>query len=446
MKALSSIDALMGPLALLLIMAHAYWYGRKKAKSNDLYKRYFTGAIIKMIGSLGFMAVYIFYYKEGGDTLDYHQNSKSLMNLMYYDFGNFWDVLWSSKPEYMSYFTGDTGYVLERHFVDPNTFNVARITTFFEVLCGGSYIGTCFLLSYLCYQGLWRLYRVFVEKFTSLRNGLFYAVLLVPSVVFWTGGISKEVYIIAVLGFAVFAIDRIFDMVKNRFVNIIILIMCLYLFISIKPYVFVAFFPAIMAWVVIANIQKISNRALRFLIAPIVTGFSIVLSVFIWYYASSFLGEYASVDAMIEKALITQQDLQHERYDGSSFDIGAFEPKAEGALRKFPQAVSAGLFRPYIFEAKNVVMLFSSIENLVLVVLALLAMIRPRKLIRIASTSGIVTMAIVFSMIFAFAIGLSTSNFGALVRLKVPLLPLFFGALFIVAKSMGNRNKYNSFR
>lgn len=434
MKALSSIDALMGPLVLLLILVHAYWYGRKKAKSDDLYKRYFTGTIIKMIGSLGFMAVYILYYKEGGDTLDYHQNSKALLNLMFHDFGNFWDVMWSSKPEYMSYFTGDTGYVLKRHFIDPTTFNVSRLTAIFCGFCGGSYVATCFLLSYLCFQGLWRLYRLFVNRFPELNNGLFYTVLVIPSVIFWTGGISKEVYIICALGYAVFAINSMFVDGRKRLVNGMILVLCLYLFISIKPYVFVALFPGVIIWLAFERIVRIRNQVVKIAMVPLVMIASFALALGIWFGASGFLGEYASIDAMLEKALVTQQDLQHDRYDGNSFDIGAFEPTAEGALKKFPQASIAGLFRPFLFEANNIVMLLSGVENLVLLLFTILSLFRSRRSVQLMLNNGFLWMAVIFCVIFAFAVGLSTSNFGALVRFKVPLLPMYLGLVYILSR------------
>ncbi|NNF02533.1 MAG: hypothetical protein HKN22_07590 [Bacteroidia bacterium] len=44
------------------------------------------------------------------------------------------------------------------------------------------------------------------------------------------------------------------------------------------------------------------------------------------------------------------------------------------------------------------------------------------------------TFCIIFSLFFAFSVGLSTSNFGSLVRYKIPLLPFFVAALFITAE------------
>jgi hypothetical protein len=37
-----------------------------------------------------------------------------------------------------------------------------------------------------------------------------------------------------------------------------------------------------------------------------------------------------------------------------------------------------------------------------------------------------------FAIFFAFSVGLTTSNFGSLVRYKIPATPFFMAALFIV--------------
>jgi hypothetical protein len=40
---------------------------------------------------------------------------------------------------------------------------------------------------------------------------------------------------------------------------------------------------------------------------------------------------------------------------------------------------------------------------------------------------------LVFSVIFAFAVGFTSFNFGALARYKIPFMPFYFIALFILA-------------
>ena len=44
-----------------------------------------------------------------------------------------------------------------------------------------------------------------------------------------------------------------------------------------------------------------------------------------------------------------------------------------------------------------------------------------------------------FSLFLAFAIGISTSNFGSLVRYKIPVMPFYIASLFII-------NYYDSLR
>ena len=46
----------------------------------------------------------------------------------------------------------------------------------------------------------------------------------------------------------------------------------------------------------------------------------------------------------------------------------------------------------------------------------------------------ILLYAFVFSLLFAFGVGVAGTNFGALVRYKVPLMPFYLPMLFIVFK------------
>ena len=44
-----------------------------------------------------------------------------------------------------------------------------------------------------------------------------------------------------------------------------------------------------------------------------------------------------------------------------------------------------------------------------------------------------VQFCMIFSVAFAFAVGFTSFNFGSLVRYKIPLMPFYFIALFILA-------------
>jgi hypothetical protein len=150
---------------------------------------------------------------------------------------------------------------------------------------------------------------------------------------------------------------------------------------------------------------------------------------------------YGSLDSVVEKAVLTQYDLKQEYYGGNRFDIGDIEPTFGGMVKKAPDAIAAGLFRPYVWESKNPVMMISGIENFAILLLTLycgflcivVILKGGRKLLSKALFGdSFIIFSIIFSLIFAFSVGLTTANFGALVRYRIPLTPFYLSALFII--------------
>jgi hypothetical protein len=112
-------------------------------------------------------------------------------------------------------------------------------------------------------------------------------------------------------------------------------------------------------------------------------------------------------------------------------------------LSKFPAAVVVSLFRPFVWEAKNVMALLSALEALVFLFFTVMVIIRHKaKLVSIVSKDPTLTFCLVFSVIFAFAVGISSYNFGALSRYKIPCLP-FYAAFLIISL---NHSKMSGFR
>jgi hypothetical protein len=54
------------------------------------------------------------------------------------------------------------------------------------------------------------------------------------------------------------------------------------------------------------------------------------------------------------------------------------------------------------------------------------------RFIRFAINKPILLFCFAFAISFAFAVGISTYNFGSLVRYKIPMMPFFISALFIM--------------
>ena len=150
--------------------------------------------------------------------------------------------------------------------------------------------------------------------------------------------------------------------------------------------------------------------------------------------ASTNLGDYGSVDAIMDRAVATQEDLKREAYKGNSFDIGTIDPSLGGMLAKAPVAIFAGLFRPTLLDVRNPVMLISALENtaLMLFLLYMLFKIGPIAFARFVFGKPMILFSFIFAIFFSFAVGLTTSNFGALVRYKIPALPFFLASMYMI--------------
>jgi hypothetical protein len=77
-------------------------------------------------------------------------------------------------------------------------------------------------------------------------------------------------------------------------------------------------------------------------------------------------------------------------------------------LRKAPLALAVSLFGPFPWQIRNAVMLMSSIESTYLF------------------------FCVSFTIILGVSIGLTSFNYGALVRFKIPILPFFVTFLTVM--------------
>jgi hypothetical protein len=91
----------------------------------------------------------------------------------------------------------------------------------------------------------------------------------------------------------------------------------------------------------------------------------------------------------------------------------------------------------------NVVMLLTALENTFVLLLTLYIVMRSRIvfLFTLLFQNPMLQMFYLFSISYAFMIAITTPNFGAMVRFKIPLLPLFVSALFITSFILDRRRE-----
>lgn len=126
--------------------------------------------------------------------------------------------------------------------------------------------------------------------------------------------------------------------------------------------------------------------------------------------------------------------LSSQLQGGSGYSLGNIDYTPIGLLKIFPKAVNVSLFRPYIWEAKKPILIPAAIEGLVSLFFTIRLIYKAGfiRFFKLILTNPEVQFCMVFSLIFAFAVGFTSYNFGALVRYKIPLMPFYYIALFIL--------------
>lgn len=423
------------PLYLLVIFLITSSIKNRRIKKNPEYRYYLWGLYAKIIGGLMFALIYVFYYGSG-DTISYYESGRAMANMLEKDPGTFLKIwLLPASPELFAHFGWDTGWLVGWFYEDPRALMVVRLITPLVIIGFKSYFLTTILVSWVTYEGLWRLYLMFVRYYPQLMGPLATAVLFMPSTVFWGSGIMKDPFTMAATGLYVALIDQVFVRRNFKFRGVLVAVIAAYLLVSLKPYIFMVLFPGTLYWVFNQRISRIRNALVKFVVLPVVFIGVFALSLFVLEQLGDTLGKF-SLENALETAAITSGDLRSERSGGNSFNIGEFEPTWIGALGKFGPATMAGLFRPYVWEVRNVVMLLSALENVFLLVLTIRLLWRTKliRLLRTVFRDPLVAFCMLYAVSFGFVIGLSTSNFGSLVRFKIPMLPFFVAALYITLK------------
>ncbi len=416
---------------MLVVWILSRMYSRKKSETDPLYIYFHRGLMAKMFGGLGVALVYTFYY-PGGDTIQFFSDGFSLVRMLFINPGGVMNIIFLKyRIEFFYYFNDFTGY--PAYVRDPETWFVVRLLFIVVLLSFKSFIMATLILATFSFIGVWRLYKVFVMEFPMLRREMAISVFFIPSVFFWGSGLLKDTITFSAIGFLLYSFYMSFIRKEKIIVNGLICALALYIIISIKPYIFVGLMPGLIIWMVHKLLSQIKGEIARIAAIPILIIVGVVFGYILLNMLGNSLAEY-SLDQVMEKAVITQRDLKSDYYRGNSFDIGEFDANFSSMLSKAPIAIAATLFGPFILQANNIVMFVSAIENLIILIFTIRVLVMTRffGMFRIIASHHMLTFNMIFALFFAFSVGISTSNFGSLVRYKIPCIPFYVCSLYVV--------------
>jgi hypothetical protein len=432
MQILFWTDYLLLPLFVFLI----YYAGKRVADKrylNTPVHQYFLPALMfRILGAFLTALMYQYYYGYG-DTTYYYLVSSDIVRMFWKDPATALEMCFVSYED----LSLNAKFNLSMHklYADPSTGLVMRMGGLLGIFCFGSFFGISFMMTVFAFVGCWLLFRVFYDMYPHLHKELAFAILFLPSMCFWGTGLMKEPLTLGGQGLMVYGLYYLLIKANKPLLGICCTLLGGILIFYIKIYVILALAPAMTLWVFFQYKEKIRSVTLRKFATPIflivgALGGALVLQR---------LGQVAegySLENIMQQAHKTQWwlSVSTEKDGGTGYTFGDFSPTPLGMLKLFPQAVNVTLFRPYIWEARKVIVLPSAAEAIVTLSLTLyvLYIVGLGRAFRIIFSNPSVLFCLTFAIIFAFAVGFSTMNFGSLARYKIPCLPFYFTAVILV--------------
>ena len=425
-------DLILTPIYILLIFILVYWV--KPYVTNTITSRYFVLALsLKLFGAIALGLIYQFYYANGvlgGDTSNYFYQAK----LIYAAF---------QQSPFLA-----IKLILANGELDPATrvyasqmiwyqapaeYMVIKFAGFFGILSFGTYTVIGLWFACISFSGMWAMYITFLKIYPSLHKQFATAIFFLPSVVFWGSGLLKDSLAIGALGWLFYSFYN-FAVEKKGFIKPLIILFCsAYVIYIVKVYILLSFLPPALFWIVMENSSKIKNRHLRILAKP----FFLILGLLVAYLGATKLTEGDNkydVSKISERTQINSLYLSKQVYTGSAYNIGVYDGSLTSVLSVGPQAIIVALYRPFIWEVRNAVMLLSALEATIFFYLTVYFMLKPGlfRTIKLISVVPMLTFCMIFSLALAFGVGTSSGNFGTLVRYKIPLMPFYLSALYII--------------
>ncbi len=442
-------DILVIPLTFLFFFILGRSISRK-IESREVKRYFIYGLALKMVATIIFGLVIQFYF-GGGDTNRYYVALLDLKRAVDEDPANLLHIYGSIQmkmdspivPFIVNDKLGDNlGYM-----VKTSNFSVPRFGLMFSYIFGSSYTALSMCYSFFAFWGCWKCFTLFAKMFPHIKRGMAISFLFFPSVVYWGSCITKDSVCLGALGLFIYCFYYLFFEKKLVMIYLSGLIAWGALLFFIKPYILLSLVPALSLWYFLHVNKNIKDKSVRYasfgVLLAIIGGSVLALIQFM------LKSEFLEVSQYTAENLAQYAATSQEGYNqagGSVFNIGKLDGSLGSFASMFPKAINASLFRPYLWEVNNPVMLISAVESLVIFYLFMYGLIKTgfKRFFGTIFTTPVMLFMFVYSVFLAGLVAITTNNFGSLVRYKIPVMPFFLCMIVIMLGQLPNikNNKF----
>ena len=475
----------IGCLFLVFLLAFRYW---KLLNTSFLNAWLLPIAFsVKVVVGFYFLYVYSEIYGNGALSADagaFMSESKILNHVFYTNPGDYFKLLfgYGNQTELIAHYLTETHHwdAGEQSIINDNR-NIMRIHSIIHFI---SFNNPAIHLFFMCFVSTVALKQLFLGVFkrtTLSPTLLFFIILFVPSLLFWTAGILKEPFMF--LGIALFVRGLLGgELAKLRLIFVTLGILLLLAF---KPYVLLALIPALLFYALYSVLPKLkilgaSAILIGFVFAGILIfphetdnavhllsrkqfdfknvgkgGVHALADTCFYFFAPeqinelTFEGDSVSISKPTDAMILEHGSLKEpvpvrllptgEKWfvffkNGKSdgyIEVTLINNSFSQLLKNIPEALCNVLLRPFFTDPGSWLKYPAIVELLLLYLFIIYAFFRRKKLT--SNEVGLIIATVIFIIVLSLIIGWVTPVLGAIVRYRIPILiALLLIAVFTV--------------
>ena len=416
---------------------------KKKYYANSPLKIFILPAFFIHVFACIFFALIYQYYYGYGDMYGYFTGAQETWNAFLKDPRIAFELIFKSRENFSETALNWAPYSSFLGFAESLSV-VIKIASVVGLFCFGSYLPIALVFTLFSFWGTWLIYITINKYFPHLWLVTGLAALFIPSVIIWSSGITKEPPCMFALGLCVYSFDNLLSR-KSLIKNLVLLFLGALTLYYVKSYLLLTFGVAAGIWWYKNFILHIKNFFFRLLVRSLLFVFIVAVAIFTISVADNFFQQSLTEKLSAGENLQQMMTAINNSEGGSGYVLPPFNLSVGGVLQTFFLTLNVTLFRPYLWECTNPLMLMSFAESFGTFLLVVITLFKagPIKIWNYCRKPVMLFM-ITFSLILAPIVGFIAFNFGTLVRYKIPLLPffiLFFVIILFDKKYVGKANE-----
>ncbi len=398
------------------------------------------GWFLKMFACILYAWLIVYYYGYG-DPLGYYNLAGELRKSVLSNFSNvkffFQDA--ATFKAYISSFTNENEYLSGYSYYLDSNFIIHKICCFISFFTFNRFLVISFVFTNLSFIGFVIIYKTLKKIIGGYYKEILLACIFIPSCIFWSSGLAKEPICMLAMGVLFSRLTDLFIFRRFSFASLLLIIFYGYILLTAKNYIFICLLLGMGIWIFYSSIKRIINKN------PIKKFFFYFFMIVVLVGGGYLLSDTVTGIVKENVADVISINLNNYRYIGESggslIDVQNIDVTSIGGILKFiPQAMANVFFRPWPWEISNVLMIFTVLENLFFMFLFVKVLFRTRLFTRnLFINKNFQVFAIIFSITLALIIGMTTFNFGTMVRYKTPFLPFWAVFLLILNKKLSQK-------